>query len=232
MKLIKSFTLALLSVMFAVSLSHLNMKQCSTDDFLLKENQKYVESTTNEVKTETEVFSTTEKLFTTTKEDIETSVKKVLTSIYSTSEQKENTYTKPSITENNQNNKDFISIEDTEINTPITVGEFKQSVIDNNDIVFAIYKKMPFIVGHNNGTMKHLHNTKVGSVISLTLNRETTHYRVVISEYGIQNNEHTDITGTATNASILDTFENDTLHLYTCYGAKPNGRWIVLAEKI
>lgn len=126
-----------------------------------------------------------------------------------------------------------IFIPGTGIDAPVAVASFTQEAVDNNDIVYAVEssQQYPFVLGHNTGTMRTLYETKIGQYIYLSINGSIRAYKVVVSERGCLT-ALSDIVGQTTGASIWDTYEDDTLHLYTCYGDIPTDRWMVLATLV
>lgn len=156
----------------------------------------------------------------------------VSTNGYSTSSNiKISESTQVPILENN-----YIYITGTDINNKIVIGSFTQKAVDKYDIVYAEDTSLgsddPFVLGHDYRSLGILYQTEVGALIYLNIDNVTEIYEVVISEYGIQNKSKDDIIGQTTGTSIWDSYEEKTLHLYTCYGNNRNGRWIVLAKKI
>lgn len=139
-------------------------------------------------------------------------------------------YTIPKL-ENNS-----IYITNTDINAKVAISSFTQGAVDRYDIVYTEATKLglnnPFVLGHNYRTLGLLYQTAVGEHIYLYINEILEIYEVVVSEYGLQNSSRNDIIGQTTGTSIWDSYDGKTLHMYTCYGSKRNGRWIVLAKKI
>ena len=88
-----------------------------------------------------------------------------------------------------------------------------------------------WILGHRTKTMKYLQNVSVGDTIYVSINGTVNTYKVIISEYGLQNNSWTDIICQQSGYSIFNDFEAKTLRMYTCYGEE-NGRWVVFASLI
>ncbi len=127
-----------------------------------------------------------------------------------------------------------VYIPNTKIHAEFVVADFNQSSVDHYDIVYStpIDDANPFILGHNTGTMSTLYNVVVGQCIYVYWNGEVRVYEVVISEFAMQNNDHSDMIGQTTGTSIWDSVGKETLHLYTCYGATENHRWMVLAKRI
>ena len=120
----------------------------------------------------------------------------------------------------------------TSLNHSFVVCEMTQANVDRYNIVYAhsFNGVGPFILGHNTGSMRYISQIKVGQMIYVSLGGNIQKYKVVVSEYGLQNDSWTDIIGQSTGTSIFDSFGGTTLHMYTCYGGV-NGRWIVLATK-
>lgn len=131
---------------------------------------------------------------------------------------------------------DSIYIAGTDIKACYKISSFTQKAVDKYDIVYteetSLGSNNPFILGHKYRTLGKLSQTKVGSYIYLSKNGEIETYKVIISEYGLQNDDETDIIGQTTGTSIWDTFDGKTLHIYSCYGKNDDGRWMVLATKI
>lgn len=127
-----------------------------------------------------------------------------------------------------------IYIPGTGICGKIIVGELSQSAIDRNDIVYEDGfwgNNGPVVLGHNYGSLKNLHKTKVGQYIYISVNGTITTYKVTVSEYALQNASHTEIYGQTTGAYFSQTVSAGTLKMYTCYGGG-EGRWLVFAEKV
>jgi hypothetical protein len=129
-----------------------------------------------------------------------------------------------------------IYIPHTDINAIITVATFNQESVDTYDLIYSAKPRQlsdsgPFIIGHNYGSMKNLHKTQVGQLIYVLIDGTMEIYEVRVSEYGIQNQNHTTITGSTTHTDLWHTYDNKTLHMYTCYGSG-DGRWMVLAELV
>ena len=128
----------------------------------------------------------------------------------------------------------FIYIVGTDLIGEFVISSFTQRAVDKYDIVYTektyLGKDDPFVLGHKTGTLMYLSQAEVGDHIYITKDGICEIYEVIVSEYGIQNSAKTDIIGQTTKVSIWDTYENKTLHIYTCYGENKDGRWIVLAE--
>ena len=120
----------------------------------------------------------------------------------------------------------------TSLNHNFVVSEMTQANVDRYNIVYALSFNGvgPFILGHNTGSMRYISQIKVGQTIYVSLNGNIQKYKVIVSEFGMQNDSWTDIIGQSTGTSIFDNFGVTTLRMYTCYGGT-NGRWIVLATK-
>lgn len=135
-----------------------------------------------------------------------------------------------------KNNSIFIP--GTGINNSFTITTLTQASVNNNDLTYTyayeagLGENDPFILGHNYGTMKFLHNTNVGQNIYVSLNGMIETYQVIISELAQATDDQTDIIGLSSNYSIFHNFGTKTLHLYTCDNRVSNGRWMVLAKKI
>lgn len=132
--------------------------------------------------------------------------------------------------------ENYIYITGTDIKENFVITAFTQSAVDTYNIIYtektALGENNPFILGHDYKSLGKLYQTKVGEYIILNINGTIEIYEVMASEYGIQNLARTTIIGQNTGISIWHTYEEKTLHLYTCYGEDENGRWIVLARKI
>lgn len=129
-----------------------------------------------------------------------------------------------------------IYVPETHFYHSMHVGNFTQSEVDRYDLVYSTNAtnsgaQDPFLIGHNYGTMRYLDEIKVGQYIYLSINDNIEIFEVVISEYALQNDEHTNITGQTSGFSIFDSVGEQTLHMYTCYGGG-EGRWMVLAKRI
>ncbi len=120
----------------------------------------------------------------------------------------------------------------TSLNHNFVVCEMTQANVDRYNIVYAhsFNGVGPFILGHNTGSMRYISQIKVGQTIYVSLGGNIQKYKVIVSEFGMQNDSWTDIIGQSTGTSIFDSFGVTTLRMYTCYGGT-NGRWIVLATK-
>lgn len=129
-----------------------------------------------------------------------------------------------------------IYITGTDIKHGFTISSFTQSAVDSYDIVYTEGSELgannPFVLGHNYGTLGRLYQTKVGDYVYLNINGTIEIYKVVVSEYGVQNSAMDDIIGQTTGTSIWKQYDSKTLHMYTCYGNNRNGRWMVLAKKV
>ncbi|MBQ8806473.1 MAG: hypothetical protein IJZ68_08470 [Bacteroidaceae bacterium] len=127
-----------------------------------------------------------------------------------------------------------VYVPNTDIFAEFVVADFNQSSVDHYDVVYStpMDTANPFILGHNTGTMSTLYNVVVGQRIYVYWDGEVRVYEVVISEFAMQNDDHSDMVGQTTGTSIWDSVGEETLHLYTCYGAIKNHRWMVLAKRI
>ena len=132
--------------------------------------------------------------------------------------------------------KNSVYIPGTGIKHTFEILPFEQSSIDNNNIVYSTYNlgstDYQFILGHNYGTMGNLYKTKVGQYIYVSVNGKVETYKVVVSEYGLQNSSKTTITGQTTGTDLWRNYDVKSIRLYTCYGSNKNGRWMVLATKV
>lgn len=117
------------------------------------------------------------------------------------------------------------------IHANLTVAPYTQEAVDNNDVVYSLDngENNPFVLGHDSGSLRKLHKTEIGQYIYISVAGKAEAYRVVVSEYARSSDDDLDIIGKETGASIRDTLGDKTLHLYTCHGLLPSGRWIVLA---
>lgn len=127
-----------------------------------------------------------------------------------------------------------VYIESANIHASFTSTDFTQSAVDKYDVIYSWvdYVNAPFLLGHKTGSLKTLYNTTVGDIIYVNLNGKLIRYKVVVSEYGVQNADKNNIIGQTTGASIWDNYDVETLHMYTCYGSNKNDRWMVLAIRI
>ena len=127
-----------------------------------------------------------------------------------------------------------VYIPSANIHAKFAMASFTQTAVDEYDVVYSWveYINDPFILGHNNGSMKKLYNTQIGDIIYVNLNGELIRYKVIVSEYGIQNANKNNIIGQSTGATIWDEYDVETLRMYTCYGSVENDRWMVLATRI
>ena len=130
--------------------------------------------------------------------------------------------------------ENYIFIEGTNLIGSLFVGDLTQNNIDVYDMVYSEELNGhagPWILGHRTKTMKYLQNVSVGDTIYVSINGTVNTYKVIISEYGLQNNSWTDIICQQSGYSIFNDFEAKTLRMYTCYGEE-NGRWVVFASLI
>lgn len=129
-----------------------------------------------------------------------------------------------------------IYIPGTGINNSFTISSFTQGAIDDLDIVYTESTEgglnNPFILGHNYRTLGNLDRAEVGQNIYLVKNGVIEIYKIVVSEYGLQNESWTDIVGQSTGTSVWHNYDCKTLHIYTCYGSNVDGRWMVLATLV
>lgn len=129
--------------------------------------------------------------------------------------------------------RNAIYVPNTDINASFVPCGLSQDSVDRYDLVYdTSYFGVagPWILGHNYGTLRHLPQVKVGQTIYLSVNGQIQKYRVIISEFAMQNESWTDIIGQSSGYSIFDDMGGTTLRMYTCYGGK-NGRWVVFANK-
>ena len=70
-----------------------------------------------------------------------------------------------------------------------------------------------------------------GQYIYMSINGTITTYKVIISEYSLQNSSHTNIYGQTTGVDLFSNNGDNILKLYTCYGGG-EGRWMVFAEAV
>lgn len=136
-----------------------------------------------------------------------------------------------------KNNKTNLYIPSINLNCDVVIAECNQQNTDKYDIccdMDFIDNNNPLFFGHNTGTLKNLYKVKVGDIIYFTYNNEIRKYKVIVSEEGYLYNGGTDIVGKETDTHCISILENETLHFFTCYQTvfNPNGRWIVLAERI
>lgn len=116
----------------------------------------------------------------------------------------------------------------------IAVCSLTQSNVDNYDMVYEygyFQHNGPMILGHNYRTLGNLYKTKVGQYIYVSINGTITTYKVIISEYSLQNSSHTNIYGQTTGVDLFSNNGTNILKLYTCYGGG-EGRWMVFAEAV
>ena len=120
----------------------------------------------------------------------------------------------------------------TSLNHSFVVCSMTQENVDRYNIVYAnqFWGVGPFILGHNTGSMRYISQIKVGQKIYVSVGGNIKTYKVIISEFAMQNDSWTDIVGQSSGTSIFDDFGVPTLRMYTCYGGT-NGRWIVLATE-
>ena len=127
-----------------------------------------------------------------------------------------------------------VYIKSANLNTQFVYDDLTQAAIDAHDVVYTYldFNDAPFIAGHRNRSLGVLYKTKIGDKVYVNHNGEIAIYVVRISEYSLQNRDHSDIIGQITGTSLWHNFENETLHMFTCYGTNNDGRWMVLAERI
>lgn len=131
--------------------------------------------------------------------------------------------------------KNYIYIPTADIHTKLYIGDLTQSNIDIYDLVYdRDYYGIDgvWVLGHQYGSLKNLHKTKVGDMIYIGVNGISKGYVVRYSEFALQNSNKTDIIGQTSNISVLSNLDGETLHIYTCYGKEKNHRWMVLAELV
>lgn len=139
--------------------------------------------------------------------------------------------------------ENYVYAPGTGINCPLAIASFTQHAVDSHDVIYTYAtewgcdRNNPFILGHNTGTLQHLPEIKVGQDIYVSVNGNILTYRVVTSEFALQNASHTNIFGQSSGHSMFDSIAENTLHMYTCYKDTPNGyyregRWLVLAELV
>lgn len=118
-----------------------------------------------------------------------------------------------------------------DIHTNLTIASYTQEAVDNNDVVYSLDngENHPFVLGHDYGTLRNLHKTKVGEYVYISIAGKVEAYRVVVSEYARSSNNEIDIIGQKTGANLRDSYGDKTLHMYTCHGWRESGRWLVLA---
>lgn len=122
----------------------------------------------------------------------------------------------------------------TNLNADIVYTAMTQSAVDSYDLIYNTYYwgcDGPWILGHSTRSMRFLPDVQVGQNIYVSVNGEMTTYKVIISEFAMQNSSWTDIVGQTCGHSVFKPMEGEHLRMYTCYGGY-NGRWIVIAEKV
>ena len=126
-----------------------------------------------------------------------------------------------------------IYIESAGINARFVFGDFTQSAVDNNDIVYNTSRlngTNPIVLGHNYGSLGKLYNAKIGTYIYIMHSSgEVEVYKITVSEHAREVDGGTDIKGYSTGTRLITYYDTKTLHLYTCYG---NERWLVMAKKV
>lgn len=144
-----------------------------------------------------------------------------------------------------------IYIPGTGINNHVAVSYFTQSAVNNNDVVYTekAYaqggENNPFVLWHWYGSLRNLYKTEIGQNIYLYINGKIETYKVVVSEYAVEQYDGVHMFGQTTGTNIWDTFssvipskyavfgnahdgkdlwesDNDgkTLHIYTCHNNK------------
>lgn len=138
----------------------------------------------------------------------------------------------------------------------LTIGEFTQSDVDNNDVVYTTGaygvrdSSNPFILGHWYGSLIDMHKTKVGEKVYVCIDGQIDTYEVLISEYAVEINRtyHIgqisgvniwDTYGSAMNSNLawygrnhygIDRWENindgKTVHMYTCHNGNEKEGWL------
>lgn len=140
-----------------------------------------------------------------------------------------------------------------DLRCPFVVGEFTQSAVNDNDVLYTDWAYRckdpfnPFVLGHNYGSMKVLHNIKIGEHIYIQLNGIIYDYVVMNSEYAVEYNGVSMI-GQTTGVNVWDTYSSGlssdlpnqmigegtdrrmnntgmTLHMYTCYYGQNKPEW-------
>ena len=134
-------------------------------------------------------------------------------------------------------NKTKLYVPALDLSVDIQFTECNQENTDKYDVccdMDFINENNPLFWGHNNRTMKNLHKIKVGDIIYFVYNNKVEKYVVTISEEGYKIDGGTNIMGKKSEIKCISKCENKTLHFFTCYQTpfNPNGRWIVLAEKV
>ena len=126
-----------------------------------------------------------------------------------------------------------IYIESAGINARFVFGDFTQSAVDNNDIVYntsRLNRTNPIVLGHNYGSLGKLYKAKIGTYIYIMHSSgEVETYKITVSEHAREVDGGTDIKGYSTGTRLITYYDTKTLHLYTCYG---NERWLVMAKKV
>ncbi len=122
------------------------------------------------------------------------------------------------------------------IHCEVTLGECNQANTDKFDVTCDmnfIDNNNPVFFGHNTRTLGKLHKLKIGDLIYLTTNGETSVYKVTVSEEGFLINGGINIQGKETGTLCIEACDKNTLHFFTCYPTiqNYNARWIVLAER-
>lgn len=128
----------------------------------------------------------------------------------------------------------WIYVPGTHWDMPFTATYLSQGTVDCNDMVADWNywgSRGLWILGHKYGSMRYLNEIRVGDIIYMNYKGELKMYKVRVSEMGWQNAEQTCITTSTSGHTIFDTFERETLHIYTCYNSG-NCRWVVLGELI
>lgn len=114
------------------------------------------------------------------------------------------------------------------------ISGFSQEVIDTYDVIYtedAVGYNEPFIYGHAYRTMgTFLSSINVGDIIYVSINNKIRVFQAVVSEYAVKIDNGYNFLGLTTGAKLYDSIGDVTLHMYTCHGSDPNGRWFVLAK--
>lgn len=133
--------------------------------------------------------------------------------------------------------KNSIYIASAGINVKYVVAPFTQAAVDANDVICnytRLNQNNPIVLGHNTGSLKKLYNAKIGSYIYFNVDGVTSTYKIKVSERAVETENCTELKGLETGYELLDSYEGNTIRLYTCYQDKEYGkiRWIVMAEKV
>lgn len=131
---------------------------------------------------------------------------------------------------------------------PLTFADVRQSVIDNNDVVYPTgyvinddteyeYVAPPETVypntvlfGHNYRSFSILHTLAAGETFTIDVHGQRTVYEIQRSEEAYINAEYTDLYFYSDNLNMLyEQFDYHALIMVTCYNS---GRWVVVAKPI